>query len=310
MTLTTANVYTDFQGLTQLKAAARQDQEGSLDEVARQFESLLTQMMVKSMREASAVESDMDSDQSLFYRDMYDKQLSLHLSQGNGMGLSEVIKRQLTPAEGLTFDSHRGIDDYHQRPVSRAYISPMDQPQPEPQADVAETAAIDGPESFVQQLWPQAEKAAAELGLPVEALLAQAALESGWGGQMIRHANGDNSHNLFGIKADSRWEGERVAVSTLEYEQGIAVRKKAFFRAYDSFEASFSDYADFVKTSPRYVDAQRSSNSPDTYFRKLQHAGYATDPAYSEKVMRVMRGPEMLGAVNQFKTELNQPKQI
>ncbi len=310
MTPATASVYTDFQGLSQLKAEARQGEDGSLDEVARQFESLLTQMMVKSMREASSVDSEMDSDQSLFYRDMYDKQLSLHLAQGDGLGLSEVIKRQLSPHVALGQESNLGIDLYRQRPVSRAYMAQADQPQPDNSVKVAEVVEINGPESFVQQLWPKAEKAAAELGLPVEALLAQAALESGWGGQMIRHANGDNSHNLFGIKADSRWGGERVAVSTLEYEQGVAVRKKAFFRAYSSFEESFSDYVAFVKSSPRYEAAHQSANSPDNYFRELQHAGYATDPDYSEKIMRVMRGPEMLSAVGQFKSEASRPTQI
>jgi len=310
MTLANASVYTDFQGLTKLKAEARQGEDGSLDEVARQFESLLTQMMVKSMREASTIESDMDSDQSLFYRDMYDKQLSLHLAQGEGLGLSEVIKRQLSPNVALTHESNFGIDLYQQRTVNRAYTAQADQPQPEKSVKATEVVDITGPESFVQQLWPKAEKAAAELGLPVEALLAQAALESGWGGKMIRHANGESSYNLFGIKADSRWDGERVAVSTLEYEQGIAVRKKASFRAYASFEESFSDYAAFVKSSPRYEEAHQSANNPDNYFSKLQHAGYATDPAYSEKVMRVMRGPEMLNAVGQFKSEASWPTNI
>jgi flagellar protein FlgJ len=320
MNTANASIYTDFQGLSQLKAEARQDQAGSLKEVARQFESLLTQMMVKSMREASAVESEMDSDQSLFYRDMYDKQLSLHLAQGKGLGLSAVIERQLSPQAPLTQESSREIGIYRQQLVHRAAMTQFDQPQPQPERAVADTVEsvkaaetavdIDGPPSFVQQLWPQAEKAAAELGLPVEALLAQAALESGWGGKMIRHANGDNSHNLFGIKADNRWSGDRVAVSTIEYEQGVAVRKKAFFRAYSSFEESFNDYANFVKSSPRYEEAHQSATSPDNYFRKLQHAGYATDPAYSEKVLRVMRGPEMLGAVDQLKSEENRSTQI
>lgn len=310
MTPTHASVYTDFQGLNQLKVEARQGQAGSLKEVARQFESLLTQMMVKSMREASAVESEMDSDQSLFYRDMYDKQLALHLAQGDGLGLSEVIKRQLSPDVALTQGGLREIEFYRQHPVKRSYIAPTDQPPSEKITAPVESVDIDGPDHFVQQLWPKAEKAAAELGLPVEALLAQAALESGWGGKMIRHANGDNSHNLFGIKADSRWDGERVAVTTIEYEQGVAVRKKAFFRAYNSFEESFSDYAAFVKSSPRYEDAHQSADNPDNYFRKLQHAGYATDPAYSEKIMRVMQSSEMSGAVSQFKREENRPTQI
>ena len=302
MSAASASIYTDFQGLTELKAQARQDESGSLDEVARQFESVLTQMMISSMREASMGESEMDSEQSLFYRDMYDKQLSLHLSQGGGLGLAAVIKRQLSAAESLPDQAGRAIDAYRSMPVTASSIQAFDSPPFEP----AELK-IDGPASFIQQLWPQAEKAAQTLGLPTEALLAQAALESGWGQGMIRHADGANSHNLFGIKADQRWDGERVTVSTLEYEQGVAVRKRAYFRAYASYEESFRDYVDFVQLSPRYQAAQEAAAHPDDYFRKLQDAGYATDPAYAEKVMRVMQGSEMSVALQQFKNEATQP---
>ena len=303
MSTVNAGVYTDFQGLTQLKAQARQDEAGSLDEVAKQFESILTQMMISSMREASLGESEMDSDQSLLYRDLYDKQLSLQLSQGGGLGLADVIKRQLSASEPLADQNGRTIDAYRSNPVIRR-DSPMVQML---QLEEPVASKIDGPDSFIRQLWPQAEAAAQKLGLPTEALLAQAALESGWGQGMIRHVDGTNSHNLFGIKADQRWQGEQVTVSTLEYEQGIAVRKRENFRAYDSFEASFNDYVDFVQSSPRYQEAQLAVESPGNYFQKLQDAGYATDPAYADKIMRVMQGSEMSVTLQTLKSGATQP---
>lgn len=305
MTPADASIYTDFQGLAQLKAQARQDQSSSLDQVARQFESILTQMMIRSMREANLGGSELESDQSLFYRDMYDQQLALHLSQGSGLGLADVIKRQLSPDNDHTLPKGQAIEVYRQSSTYRVPDRGV-----EPSQLIAEKLDIDGPESFVRQLWPEAEQAAAELGLPAEALLAQAALESGWGQRMIQHTDGANSHNLFGIKADHRWDGERVAVSTLEFEQGIAVRKKAYFRAYSSFGESFSDYVDFIKSGSRYQAARQSVDQPDRYFSQLQHAGYATDPAYAEKVMRVLQGPEMSDALRQLKDEVEQPIQI
>ena len=296
MSSATANVYADFQGLANLKAQARVDQDATLDQVARQFESILTQMMVRSMREANLGEGLMESDQTLFYRDMYDQQLTLHLSEQRGLGLAEVIKRQLSPAGEVAGQNERDLEYYRLTAGRTVPVQAADFPRderPEPK--------MDDPQSFVHHLWPQAQEAAQALGLPAEALLAQAALETGWGRGMIRSDNGGISHNLFNIKADHRWDGGRVAVSTLEYEQGVAVRRRDYFRAYDSFADSFRDYVDFVKSSPRYQQAQAATADPETYFQELQQAGYATDPAYAEKVVRVMKGPEMRVALQQLK---------
>ncbi len=157
-----------------------------------------------------------------------------------------------------------------------------------PSADI-----LDGsPEGFVAALRPAAEKAAARLGLPAEALLAQAALETGWGGHVMQRPDGSSSHNLFGIKADSRWNGGRVQVSTLEYRDGVAMRTKADFRAYDSYEESFNDYVRFVQQNPRYAEALRATEDVGRYFDRLQQAGYATDPAYAEKIGEILKkGP-------------------
>jgi peptidoglycan hydrolase FlgJ len=295
MTLDMAQVYTDFSGLAALKARAREDREAALDQVTRQFESLFLQMMLKSMRDASFGGGLMDSEQGEFYRDMYDKQLAMDLSGRQGIGLADVLKRQLggamaTPGEGLS------PEDYLGTPIpALAARSPVPAGGDEGTAAGRRgPARFDGsPESFLGQLWPLAEEAAAQLDLAPEALLAQAALETGWGRHVMQQGRGESSHNLFGIKADSRWQGDRVEVSTLEYRDGVALKTRADFRAYGSYEDSFADYVDFVQRNPRYREALDKTADPEAYFSALQEAGYATDPAYAEKIRRILNSESM-----------------
>jgi flagellar protein FlgJ len=136
------------------------------------------------------------------------------------------------------------------------------------------------------------QEAAEQLGIDPKALLAQAAIETGWGQHMIHNTSGQNSHNLFGIKADRRWQGDRAIVNTIEFEQGVASTKKAPFRFYDSFADSMQDYVGFVKQNPRYEAAVKQSQSPQNYFSELQKAGYATDPDYANKVIAVFEGEQ------------------
>ena len=294
MELDMAQVYTDFSGLAALKAKAREDQDAALDQVSRQFESLFLQMMLKSMRDASFGGGLMDSKQTEFYREMYDKQIAMDIAQKQGMGLAAVIKRQLGGGESMQ-QPGRSIEEYVGMPI----IAPLtgaavSAARGSEAPDRDGSLQLDGtPESFLGQLWPVAEEAAAKLNLTPEALLAQAALETGWGRHVIRHRQGDSSHNLFGIKADSRWQGDRVEVSTLEYRDGVALKTRAQFRAYDSFEQSFSDYVSFVQNNPRYKAALRSTDDPDAYFTALQEAGYATDPRYADKIRRILHSEPM-----------------
>lgn len=301
-------LYHDFSGLAALKAEAREDQAGATAKVARQFESLFVQMMVKQMRQASFGGGIFDSDRTRFYQDMYDQQLSLHLSEQGGLGLSEVLTRQLGGSSEQPDVTLGGLEPYWHRPV-QAPVKPavgseqvMATSGSAATSDAVETQGTpDSPEAFVNQLWDAAEAAASELGLPAEALLAQAALETGWGSHVMNGGNGRSSHNLFGIKADTQWQGGRVKRETLEYESGVAVRKREPFRTYESFEQSFQDYVAFVKQSPRYADALDNAGDPAGYFQALQEAGYATDPAYADKILRVMQGPEMQSALAAFK---------
>lgn len=282
-----AKLITDIAGLDRLKAKAREDQSAALGEVSRQFESLLVGMMVKSMRQASLGEGALDGRQSLFYRDIYDQQLSSHLAE-RGIGLAEMIERQLGGGAAARLPDGKGLPAYL---ASR--VSPAAEPAQTPR-DAAEEpeSMLDSPQRFIEQLMPHAREAAAELGIAPEALLAQAALETGWGRSMI-HGSGGNSHNLFGIKADGRWDGARATVTTLEFEDGVAVRRKDPFRAYGSYAESFRDYVDFLRDNPRYSQALASTDDPKAYFTALQEAGYATDPRYADKIMRVLEGGEM-----------------
>ena len=329
-----ATVYTDFNGLAELKAKAAKDPDSALSAVAKQFESLFMHQMLKSMREASLGDGLLDNDQTLFYRDMFDQQLAIHLSESGGMGLAEVIERQLG-GQSVSGMPGRSVDDYRQSAIlsvqpqqmqiisqnTEAAASQVDksntvqsvsatqtvESKQAADVDVSESFIPQSPSEFVEKLWPWAQEAASMLGMKPQMLLAQAALESGWGKHVMRHADGNSANNLFGIKADRRWDGDKVAVSTLEYEEGVAVRKKAHFRAYESYRESFLDYVEFLKADPRYEKALQSADDPDAYFKELQKAGYATDPNYAKKIRAVLNGNELSAASEQFKVAEDQP---
>ena len=284
MTAPSSSVYTDFHGLSQLKADVRNENSNeSIEQVARQFESIFTQMMLKSMRDANPTEGGLfDNDQSKMYREMFDKQISLSMSEGRGIGLKDMLIRQLGGAEAVSAEEN----------TAEMKLNPLPDRLP---ANAAATNSIayrsdriESPQEFVERMRPAAERAAAELGVSPEVLISQSALETGWGKAIIQDPNGNNSHNLFGIKADARWPGERVAVPTIEYENGVARKEIHMFRAYGSYEESFNDYANFIQTNPRYENALSVAAVPQQYLAGLQQAGYATDPNYASKISKIM----------------------
>ncbi|MCS6229675.1 flagellar assembly peptidoglycan hydrolase FlgJ [Shewanella baltica] len=175
---------------------------------------------------------------------------------------------------------------------SLSVVDPVISGQVLPTAAFRETQKIvrfGSREEFLATLYPHAEKAAKALGTQPEVLLAQSALETGWGQKIVRGNNGAPSHNLFNIKADRRWQGDKANVSTLEFEHGVAVQQKADFRVYSDFEHSFNDFVSFIAEGDRYQDAKKVAASPTQFIRALQDAGYATDPRYAEKVIKVMQ---------------------
>ena len=289
-----ADVYTDLNALAELKNQARKDSPEALKQVARQFESIYLSMVLKSMREASLAEGLLDSDKTRFYRDMYDQQLALHLSGDPGTGLADLIIRQLGPQQPETQTDTRQLADYRDHPamVSRAPVVADKSTAAAPEKIKLKDSPdlpITSVEQFVAQLRPFAQQAAKQLHVDANLLLAQAALETGWGRAVIAGRQG-SSHNLFNIKADSRWNGDQVKLTTLEYQQGLPVQKSAGFRVYRSYQDSFQDYVSFIKHNPRYSEALRQAANPEKYIHGLQQAGYATDPRYADKVLAIYRG--------------------
>ncbi|MDX1368428.1 flagellar assembly peptidoglycan hydrolase FlgJ [Pseudomonas sp.] len=144
-------------------------------------------------------------------------------------------------------------------------------------------------DEFIAAMLPMAERAAEKIGVDARYLVAQAALETGWGKSIIRQQDGTSSHNLFGIKSHNSWDGESARVLTTEYQGGKAVKEAASFRAYDSYAHSFEDYVSFLQSNGRYQNALSSTENPEQFARELQKAGYATDPQYARKVTQIAR---------------------
>ena len=177
--------------------------------------------------------------------------------------------------------------------INKAKPTTMVIPVTEP---VSKQSGFESPEQFVQTIWPIAQKVGKEMGVEPKAIISQAALETGWGKYIIHESDGKNSHNLFGIKSDKRWDGAAANVSTLEYRNGVAKKEIAAFRSYDSYEHSLKDYAKFVKNSSRYENAVKQGSSIKGYAEGLQNGGYATDPNYAKKIQRIASG-ELLNTI-------------
>ncbi|VXB91031.1 Peptidoglycan hydrolase FlgJ [Pseudomonas sp. 8AS] len=158
-------------------------------------------------------------------------------------------------------------------------------------------SAFQSAEEFIATMLPMAEQAAQKIGVDARYLVAQAALETGWGKSIIRQQDGSSSHNLFGIKNHGTWQGESARVLTTEYKGGEAVKEAASFRAYDSYQQSFNDYVSFLQGNGRYQDALAATDNPERFVRELQEAGYATDPQYARKIAQIARKMQTYQAV-------------
>lgn len=217
------------------------------------------------------------------------------VTAGSALLQGSATTRQLA-AEQVWQPAKAIVSAAHTRPANPLITSVSEPAQPNNAATAVTSpdplASLSGPEAdFVRQLLPAARQAARQLGLEPLALVAQAALETGWGQKLFKAGDGQSSHNLFGIKAGSNWQGEVAVVDTLEYRQGLAQKEKARFRVYQDFAGSMQDYVELVKNQPRYQDAVAASHDTPTYFRRLQAAGYATDPNYAEKILQVLQSP-------------------
>lgn len=257
----------DAQSLTALRAKAAADPKGAVREVAKQFEALFMQELMKSMRAATLSSGMLDNEGSKLGTEMLDQQLATQLTGMPG-GLSDAIKRQLERQMGLAA-------------TPAAVANPLVS-QRAPRIPDRSAAA------FVQQHTQAAQAAEAATGIPAAFMVGQAAHESGWGRREILNADGTPSHNLFGIKAGADWKGPVAETMTTEFVDGRAVKTVARFRAYASHAESFADYARLMKNSPRYQQVLAQAQDAGSFASGLQRAGYATDPAYAEKLTRVI----------------------
>ncbi|KZN55010.1 flagellar assembly peptidoglycan hydrolase FlgJ [Pseudoalteromonas luteoviolacea] len=295
-----------------LKSAGDGDaSKQALKKAAQHFESIFTQMLLTSMRKANEAFEDQDSpfnsSSVKFYREMHDQQMSLELSNNGSLGLADLIVQQLSPTKNGYMPAsvvRTGADIQSDKIASGVNTAKSAEPKPGIEhADVAQKPkavheqstdpkSFEGPEEFISTLWDYAKSAAQKIGLNPAVMVAQAALETGWGKHVIAKPDGNSSFNLFNIKADSRWKGDSASKMTLEFEQGLPVKKQANFRAYESIKQSFNDYVDFLQSNPRYGDALKKAASPSDYLEALQQAGYATDPNYANKIKNVMGGEQ------------------
>jgi flagellar protein FlgJ len=150
-------------------------------------------------------------------------------------------------------------------------------------------AAFANHEDFIATMLPMAEEAAARIGVDPKVLVAQAALETGWGKSVLRQGDGSSTHNLFNIKAGSSWAGDTARAVTAEYEDGKVVKESAQFRAYDSFADSFHDLVNLLQNNDRYQDVVKAADNPEQFVKELQKAGYATDPRYASKIASIAK---------------------
>jgi flagellar protein FlgJ len=267
--------YADFAGLDALKKGARQNDPATLRAVAKQFESLFARMMIKSMRDAVGSDPIFGSDQEKMYQSMFDDQLSLEMTRGRGLGLADMLVRQLQRAGGAGASAPAGL-------TGAGSVTPA--AGASPTAQVLTPASGAEQSRFIEEVWPAAQAAARQLGVDPRALVAQAALESNWGRGMPHDSSGHPSNNLFGIKAGGTWDGSSVLSATTEVDNGASIATRANFRSYDNTDQSFQDYVTLLRGNPRYAAALNTGDNVKAFATALQQGGYATDPNYARKV--------------------------
>ncbi|WP_331346727.1 flagellar assembly peptidoglycan hydrolase FlgJ [Cellvibrio sp. UBA7661] len=356
--------YLDPNSLNSVKAMGRDKDPQALKEVAKKFEAMFVQQMLKTMREANEAFSEgnyFDSQTTRFHRDMLDQQMVLNLTSGAGIGLADHFYQQMLKNYGGNMKAPENSSNTHELGDLSDIVTHQSLPQGDSarvdakntEGDVGDSIDVlgdwindfmrmsdnsnvqsvlsgetdkdaenpvivapfinyaampaylnkaksaeirvgqkgsisDTQENFVMLLKPHAEKAAAELNVNPDVLIAQVALETGWGKHVIHDNQGNNSFNLFNIKANTQWQGDKVNVSTLEYRNGIAANEKADFRKYTDYAESFSDYVRLMKNNPRYDDVLAAGTDSKKYAEALQAAGYATDPEYAKKIKRLL----------------------
>lgn len=312
----------DSRSVDDLRLQAKQNPDQALKEVAQQFEAIFINMMLKSMREALPKKGIFDSQQTQFYTQMLDQQLAQKMST-SGMGLADMMVQQLTRANGqpmqpdltnIVPEERRATLNGNQFASSSGHAGDIStllwsagkttqqmllQPEqsissyeemlikPLVPSNPTSSLELNQPEDFVDAVWSHAIVASQATGIPAHFMIAQAALESGWGKHEIRHADNRPSFNLFGIKAGENWKGAVVETITTEYLNGVPEKMVEKFRAYNSYAEGFQDYANLLLNNPRYAAVLKNQDAA-AFAQGLQQAGYATDPMYADKLIQII----------------------
>lgn len=282
----------DAQSLNELKAKAGQDPAANIRPVARQVEGMFVQMMLKSMREALPKDGVFSSDSTRLYTSMYDQQIAQQMTAGKGLGLAEMMVKQMTEGQAQPTDdapqvpmkfSLETVTSYQNQALTQLVRKAI------PRATKSNDEPLSGDsKDFLAQLSLPAKLASQQSGVPHHLILAQAALESGWGQRQIRRENGEPSFNIFGVKASGSWKGPTTEITTTEYENGEAKKVKARFRVYSSYLEALSDYVGLISRNPRYA-AVTAAATAEQGAQALQNAGYATDPNYARKLTSMIQ---------------------
>ena len=284
------------QSLDSLRLQAKQDNgKESVKAAAQQFESYFLQMMLRSMRQTLSQDGPFDSQETKMFSEMFDQQVAQNISKGKGLGLADMLVQQM----------QLSLEGQNIKAAPRPYDLPPVVPQAKTTlrstaedvsgASDVEAPVVHNPRNFVDKLWPHAVDAASELGVSPHVLLAQAALETGWGKHVLKDNDGTDSNNLFNIKAGSSWDGKTVAKEVTEYVNGKAVKSVETFRAYDTPAEAFADYVNLLSSNPRYAKALNQDT--EGFISGLRQGGYATDPGYGDKLRRIVGGAALRQAL-------------
>jgi flagellar protein FlgJ len=309
----------DLEGLGELRRRAQRDDPSALADVAVQFEALFIGMMLESARSANLGGGLFDGGETEQYLALMDRQVALELARSGGFGFGKMLIQQLAEREAVLPAPPAAAPSgqpFATRPPARSSEDPAPADAPAapgalptaefPAALPSSMAALGGaasgsgqeptPAQFVTALLPEAEAAGAALGIEPRLLLAQAALETGWG-RAIPQDGGASVNNLFGIKAGASWSGEDVERWTLEHADGVTRPALERFRAYGSPAESFSDYVGLISNARRYADALANASDPEAYAHAVTQAGYATDPSYADKWLAIYHGDRLTQAL-------------
>jgi flagellar protein FlgJ len=324
----------DAQASNDLRTQLQKDPKAGIHKAAQEFESMFLQVVLKNMRATVSQDGLMDSEETRFYTGMLDQQMAQDLSKTGKLGFARMMENQFNRAlagsteatpnageSGLSTAAKSLLQNLQQirKDVPSSTLPSNVSPIPTsslPTGSFSGNSASDGvssvsnnllgrgsgswssgnPTDFVNRVWPHAVEVSRVTGIPPQFMVAQAALETGWGKHEMLNQDGSSSYNLFGVKASKSWSGPVAQAETTEFINGQEIRVTASFRSYTSYAEAFRDYANLLRNNPRYGSVIGSQDGTE-FANRLQQAGYASDPQYAEKLARIINGPTLRQAI-------------